>query len=61
MLTHEVPSNGILYLDLALDYSDIQEEDLPYLSLFARMVTDSGTYLLVYMTCVGYTLYTRVY
>ena len=36
VLTHEVPSNGILYLDLALDYSDVLDEDLPYLPLFSR-------------------------
>ena len=54
MLTHEVPSNGILYLDLALDYSDIQEEDLPYLSLFARMVTDSGAYVCIYVDVLDF-------
>lgn len=43
ILAHDVPSNGILYFDLALDYSEISEEDLPYLGLFSRMVLESGT------------------
>jgi len=43
ILAHEVPSNGILYFDLALDYSDISADELPYLGLFSRMVLESGT------------------
>lgn len=46
MLEHEVPSAGILYFDLALDYSGVSEEDLPYLPLLSRMLLESGTSML---------------
>jgi hypothetical protein len=36
ILSHDVPSNGILYMDTALDFSGVNLDDLPYLQLFSR-------------------------
>lgn len=43
VLEHDVPSSGILYMDMAMDYSSISKEDLPLLPLFSRMLLESGT------------------
>jgi Zn-dependent M16 (insulinase) family peptidase len=43
MFTHDLETNGILYVDLAFDYSQILLEDVPLLPLFARMLMESGT------------------
>lgn len=58
ILKHDLPSNNILYADIAFDFSGrifqslryriigtagISPEDLPLLRLFARMLTGSGT------------------
>lgn len=40
VLHHDIQSNGILYTDIAFDYSDVDIEDLPYLPLFSRMVNN---------------------
>ena len=45
VLEHDVPSSGILYFDLALDFSQVSKEDLPLLQLFSRMLTESGKYI----------------
>jgi Zn-dependent M16 (insulinase) family peptidase len=43
ILTHSVQSNGILYTDIAFDFSDINEDDLVLLPLLSRMLTETGT------------------
>lgn len=43
ILSHKVLGNGILYADIAFDFSHIDHEDIPYLSLFSRMIMESGT------------------
>ena len=43
VLRHDVPSNGILYADVGLDLSRLPEVDLPYMGLFARCLTETGT------------------
>jgi presequence protease len=43
LVTHDIQSNGILYTDIAFDMSAISFEDLPYLPLFVRMLTEAGT------------------
>jgi Zn-dependent M16 (insulinase) family peptidase len=43
ILTHELTTNGILYADVALDYSKVLPEDIEILSLFSRMVLETGT------------------
>ncbi len=36
ILSHEVPTAGILYVDMALDFSQLSADELPYLPLFSR-------------------------
>ena len=43
ILKHDLPSNNILYADVAFDFSSIDPEDLPLLRLFARLLTGAGT------------------
>jgi Zn-dependent M16 (insulinase) family peptidase len=43
VLLHELQTSGILYADLALDYSGIDAADLELLPLFTRMLMESGT------------------
>jgi Zn-dependent M16 (insulinase) family peptidase len=43
MFTHEIETSGILYADVALDYSQVALEDVPLLPLFGRMLMESGT------------------
>lgn len=43
IVTHELTTSGILYADVAFDYSDIDENDLELLPLFARMLQETGT------------------
>eukprot|EP01034_Spumella_vulgaris_P030846 gene30846-38127_t len=43
LFTHDIETSGILYADLALDYSRVDLDDVPLLPLFARMLTESGT------------------
>lgn len=43
LLTHDIFTNGIFYLDLAFDLHAIPQQLLPYLSLFADGLTQMGT------------------
>mmetsp|Transcript_24982 Transcript_24982/g.54016 ORF Transcript_24982/g.54016 Transcript_24982/m.54016 type:complete len:1053 (+) Transcript_24982:155-3313(+) len=43
VLTHDLETSGILYADVALDYSGIDEADLELLPLFSRMLMEAGT------------------
>lgn len=43
VISHDIQSNGILYSEVAIDLSDISFEDIPYIPLFLRMLTDAGT------------------
>ncbi len=43
VLKHSVQSNGILYSEVAFDFSGVLDEDLPLLPLFSRMITEAGT------------------
>ena len=43
VLTHELPTDGICYLNLALDMSRLSMDDLPYLPLLTRMMSELGT------------------
>lgn len=43
VITHPLTTSGILYADVAFDYSDIDLEDLELLPLFSRMLMESGT------------------
>lgn len=47
VLTHDVPSNGILYADIGLDLTVLEAEDLPLVGLFARCLTQTGTATMV--------------
>lgn len=43
ILLHPVQSNGILYVDVGFDFSDISSDDLVLLPLLNRMLTETGT------------------
>ena len=43
ILKHVVQSNGILYVDVGFDFSDISADDLILLPLLTRMLTETGT------------------
>jgi presequence protease len=43
LLTHELPSAGILYADIGLDFSRVPLEDVGLLPLFSRMLLECGT------------------
>eukprot|EP00595_Chromulina_sp_UTEXLB2642_P003778 CAMPEP_0196764920 /NCGR_PEP_ID=MMETSP1095-20130614/7173_1 /TAXON_ID=96789 ORGANISM="Chromulina nebulosa, Strain UTEXLB2642" /NCGR_SAMPLE_ID=MMETSP1095 /ASSEMBLY_ACC=CAM_ASM_000446 /LENGTH=864 /DNA_ID=CAMNT_0042121777 /DNA_START=525 /DNA_END=3119 /DNA_ORIENTATION=- len=43
LITHDLSSNGILYADIGFDFSTISIEDIPYIPLFIRMLSDSGS------------------
>lgn len=43
LLTHDLFTNGIVYLDLAFDLHAVPQNLLPYLSLFADGLTQMGT------------------
>jgi Zn-dependent M16 (insulinase) family peptidase len=42
-LFHDLPTNGILYLDLGFDLHTLPAELLPYVKLFGRALTEIGT------------------
>ena len=42
LLSHEIFTNGIVYLDLAFDVSDIEEDLQPYLPLLGKLMTSMG-------------------
>lgn len=41
-MMHDIFTNGIAYLDLAFDVSDIPEELQPYLPIFGKLITNMG-------------------
>ncbi len=41
-LTHDIFTNGIAYLDLAFDISDVPEDLQPYLPLLGKLITNMG-------------------
>jgi Zn-dependent M16 (insulinase) family peptidase len=43
LLTHSLSSNGILYVDIAFNYSLIDLEDLELMPLFTRLLMEAGT------------------
>ena len=43
ILKHAVQSNGILYVDVGFDFSNISPDDLILLPLLTRMLTETGT------------------
>ena len=43
ILYHELPTNGIVYLDIGFDLHVLPQEYLPYLSLFGRALLEMGT------------------
>jgi Zn-dependent M16 (insulinase) family peptidase len=43
LYTHALPTNGVIYLDLAFDLRRVPKELLPYLSLFSRALFQTGT------------------
>ncbi|MFP4088432.1 MAG: insulinase family protein [Desulfobacteraceae bacterium] len=43
LLCHDLPTNGILYLDLGFDLHCLTAESLPYIPLFGRSLTEMGT------------------
>ena len=43
LLTHELPTDGICYLNVALDMRRLSLADLPYLPLLTRMMSELGT------------------
>jgi len=40
---HDLPTSGILYLDLGFDFGGLSPELVPYLSLFGRFLLELGT------------------
>ncbi len=42
LLQHELDTGGIIYLDMVFDLSGVEDELLPYLPLFATVITDIG-------------------
>jgi len=43
LLFHDLPTNGIAYFDLGFDLSVLPDELLPYVGIFGRALTESGT------------------
>ena len=43
VLFHDLPTNGIAYVDLGFDLSVLPDELLPYAGIFGRALTESGT------------------
>lgn len=41
--THELPTNGVIYLDLGFDMQALPGRLLPYLPIFSRALTQTGT------------------
>ena len=42
-VTHELPSSGIVYIDIGLSLAGLSLEDLSYLPLLATMMIEGGT------------------
>lgn len=43
ILRHELPTNGIVYADIALPLSGLSLDDLPLVGLFLRCLLETGT------------------
>ena len=43
LLFHDLPTNGIAYVDLAFDLSVLPDELLPHVGVFGRALTEAGT------------------
>jgi len=43
LLLHDLPTNGIGYVDLAFDISPLPDALLPYVGIFGRALTETGT------------------
>ena len=43
MLFHDLDTNGIIYLDLAFDFSGLEDRLIPYLPIFGRALVQTGT------------------
>ncbi|MEO8758612.1 MAG: insulinase family protein [Devosia sp.] len=43
LYTHALPTNGVIYLDLAFDLRRVPAEYIPYLSIFSRALFQTGT------------------
>lgn len=43
LLFHDIDTNGIIYLDLAFDFSGLEDRLLPYLPVFGRALLQTGT------------------
>ena len=43
LLTHELPTDGICYINVLLDMKRLAMDDLPYLPLLTRMMSELGT------------------
>ncbi|MGB1287586.1 MAG: insulinase family protein, partial [Aggregatilineales bacterium] len=43
VLYHDLPANGVVYMDMALDISVLPQAYLPYMRLFGRALTEMGT------------------
>jgi Zn-dependent M16 (insulinase) family peptidase len=43
VLTHDLFTNGILYLDIGLDLHRLDQEDIPYASLLGNILLEMGT------------------
>lgn len=43
LIVHELNTNGVVYVDIAFDYSRVLWEDLPWLPLFTKMLMETST------------------
>ncbi|WP_419786368.1 insulinase family protein [Pseudodesulfovibrio sp.] len=43
LLLHDLPTNGIAYVELAFDLAAVPDELIPYAGIFGRALTESGT------------------
>lgn len=43
LLTHELPTSGIVYFEMAFAMADLSLEHLRYLPLFCRLLVEGGT------------------
>lgn len=43
VLTHDLFTNGILYLDIGMDLHGLEQEDIPYASLLGSVLLEMGT------------------
>lgn len=43
LVTHELPTGGLVYVEAALSLSDLSIDDVPYVPLLVRMLSEAGT------------------